>query len=173
MPHTSLTEWVAEQHRGQLIKRTTEPYLNHLLRVAAMAGEYVILGFECGLCHDLLEKTTVTPQILQSCLFRYGYVQAEMIVGVVVELTNVYTRSDFPGLNKQSRKEKEAARLTTISPVAQTVKYADLYDNVRWMLAYDPDNAPDYLQRKKQLVTDMKNGNAVLRQEFLDFIEWL
>jgi (p)ppGpp synthase/HD superfamily hydrolase len=172
MPHPGLIEWVAKQHVGQLIKLTTEPYLNHLVRVAEMAGQYAASGYECGLCHDLLEKTRVTPQLLSYHLRQCGYVEtaADLIVTVAVELTDVYTKLKFPDLKKSERKEREAHRLETVSPTAQTVKYADLYDNIQWMLQHDPSQALSYLQRKKDLVLKMNAGNPDLRRQLLDYI---
>ena len=172
MPNPSLIEWVAKQHEGQLIRRTNEPYLDHLLRVAEMSGRHVPLGFECGLCHDLFEKTKVTPQVLNYYLSQSGHPadQAATIVQVSVELTDIFTKVSFPELTKTQRKQKEEQRLIIISPTAQTVKYADLYDNAHWMLQYEPRKAPEYLQRKKELVTKMNSGDPALRKFVLNFI---
>ena len=172
MPNPGLIEWVAKQHEGQLIRRTNEQYLDHLLRVAEMSGQHVPLGFECGLCHDLFEKTKVTPRILNYYLRQFGYTedQAGMIVQVTLELTDVFTKVSFPELAKKQRKQKEEQRSITISPIAQTVKYADLYDNARWMLQYEPRKAPEYLQRKKELVTKMNSGDPALRILVINFI---
>ncbi|WP_158642831.1 hypothetical protein [Mucilaginibacter ginsenosidivorax] len=45
--HKLLT-WVKQKHQGQLIKRTAEPYINHLTAVAQMAG-VAPLGYETAL----------------------------------------------------------------------------------------------------------------------------
>ena len=172
MPYPDLIEWVAQQHKGQLVRGTAEPYHNHLLRVAEMSGAYVALGYECGLCHDLIEKTDITPQMLfrQLLQFQLSRKEAELITSVVIELTDVYTKSAYPELKKPFRKQKEEQRLTMISSLAQTVKYADLYDNINWMLEHDRNRAPAYLQRKKELILNMDKGNPLFRQELINYI---
>lgn len=172
MEQSALRDWVAQQHRGQLIRRTTEPYINHLLRVAEMAAPYISLGYEVGLCHDLPEKTGITPQSLFQALRQINYAknEAEQITDAVVELTDVYTKVDYPELKKKLRKVKEEERLLTISPLAQTVKYADLYDNILWMVRFDREKAPAYLERKKDLIIKMVAGNPVLQRKVLELI---
>jgi (p)ppGpp synthase/HD superfamily hydrolase len=172
MPNHGLIEWVASQHRGQLIKQTDEPYLNHLLRVAEMVADYAELGFECGLCHDLFEKTSATPPLLRYRLLQCGYIlrEAELIVSVTTELTNAYSKTQYPLLKKTTRKQKEDQRLIAASATAQTVKYADLFDNAQWMLHHQGAKAPEYLKRKKDLITQMTSGNPDLRAFVLNFI---
>ncbi len=71
-----LLDWVKQQHAGQLIKRTTEPYTNHLTAVARMSG-VIPLGYEIGLCHDLLENTKTTAPQLRTVLAGFGYNDVE------------------------------------------------------------------------------------------------
>lgn len=168
-----LSAWVAQQHSGQLIRRTDEPYFNHLLAVAEMAGPYAAYGYEIGLCHDLLEETAVTAARLQEVLPGFGYTAeaARLITSAVVELTDVFTSAAYPDLDKKARKKREQERLLTISAAAQTVKYADLAYNIRWMLTYDHQHAKKYLKKKRKLVTALVCGHPVLRQRLLDRIE--
>lgn len=170
-----LAQWVALKHRGQLIRRSGKPYLDHLLAVAEMAASFTTFGYEIGLCHDLLEKTVTTAADLKQNLISFGYNsdQAAYITSMVLELTDVYTKSAYPHLSKETRKEKEGQRLITLSAGAQTVKYADLADNIQWVLKYDTEQITSYLLRKKPLVASMSKGNAVLRQQVLDTVERL
>ena len=69
----ALTVWVKEQHAGQLIRKTEKPYFDHLLFVAEKAGSVFPLGYEIGICHDLLEKTNVNEPELLSSLLCFGY----------------------------------------------------------------------------------------------------
>ena len=172
MSNPGLIEWVAKQHEGQLVRLIGEPYLNHLIRVAEMAGPCAALAYECGLCHDLFEKTAVSPASLKSRLQQCGYreTEVETIEAVVAELTDFYTKAAYPALKKSIRKEMEEQRLITISATAQTVKYADLYDNAQWMLQHQPGKAPDYLRRKKALIAGMTAGNAALRAFVINYI---
>ena len=90
---------VEAQHQGQLIRRTQTPYMHHLTTVAETV-DHIPLGYETGLCRDLLEKTEVSPAGLQTQLIQFGYSEkeAELITSSVVELTNVFTKTAFPHL---------------------------------------------------------------------------
>jgi len=171
-PAEQLANWVEEKHRGQLIRDTEEPYFMHLVTVAEMAGPATLFGYEIGLCHDLLEDTSTTQNELHEALvsFNYDKTDTDYITACVVELTDVYTSAAYPHLGKKARKEKEALRLSAISPAAQTVKYCDLIYNINWMLHHDRKHAAKYLKRKKHLVTCMSEGDEGLRQKALETI---
>ena len=167
-----LTVWIRQQYAGQKIKRSGEPYFNHLVAVAETAA-FVEFGYEIGLCHDLLEDTTTTAAQLITALINLGYTagDAEYITGCVVELTDVFTKAAYSDLSKSRRKEKEATRLATISAAAQTVKYADLIYNIDWVMQYDRQKAASYLAKKRLLIITMDSGNADLRKQLLVLIE--
>ena len=169
-----LANWVADKHRGQLIRDTEEPYFMHLLAVAEMAGPATLLGYEIGLCHDLLEDTSATENELHEALvsFNYDKTDADYITACVVELTDVYTSAAYPHLGKKARKEKEALRLSAISAAAQTVKYCDLIYNINWVMQHDRKHAARYLKRKKHLITCMAAGDKGLRQKALETINY-
>jgi len=167
-----LANWVADQHSGQIIKKTGTPYLNHLITVATMAKPAVRLGYEIGLCHDLLEDTHATGNELLHTLRNFGYPEtdAHEITASVLELTDVYTKKAYPNLSKTQRKKLESTRLLTISASAQTVKYADLIDNINWVLIYDPKHAEKYLKKKRLLLSGLNRGDSALRQQALELI---
>lgn len=171
-PAKQLLLWVKEKHTGQLIKRTNQPYIDHLLAVAKMASEAATSGYEIGLCHDLLEDTDTTVSELLDNLFSFGYAdeEARHITICVVELTDIFTAGAYPEINKISRKERETARLLNISPDAQTVKYCDLIYNIGWVLQYDQKHAEEYLKKKQLLISGMSKGDTGLRQKALDLI---
>jgi len=168
-----LINWVAEQHGGQIIKKTKLPYFTHLLTVASTSKPFVKFGFEIGLCHDLLEDTDTSIELLFNTLqsFGYSFDDANEITICVKELTDVYTKNDFPFLSKKARKKRENRRLVSISPTAQTVKYADLNDNVNWVLKYDKKNARKYLKKKRKLLLNLDRGNNELRKKALELID--
>ncbi|WCT13765.1 hypothetical protein [Mucilaginibacter jinjuensis] len=167
-----LITWVEQQHKGQLIRKTTLPYVHHLKAVAEMA-DVAPLGYEIGLCHDLLEDTTVTTDALRQALLKCGYSEAEtlVIVNGVVDLTNVFTKKAYPEWKKPVRKNKEAERLATISPLAQTVKYADLMYNIDWMLTFDTKHVKKYLREKKSLLKVMSKGDHSLHLKLMRSID--
>lgn len=167
-----LTEWVARKHAGQLIRKTSEPYLNHLLFVAEASREATDFGYEIGLCHDLFEDTSATAEELTDALIGFGYSQLAVkhITTCVVELTDVFTKSAYPEMKKGLRKKRETARLHTISPAAQTVKYGDLIDNVGWVLKHKRNHADKYLLKKMCLLNSMNHGDHLLHKKALHAI---
>jgi (p)ppGpp synthase/HD superfamily hydrolase len=171
-PAEQLTRWVADKHQYQRIKKTGQPYFTHLVAVAEMAASVTFLGFEIGLCHDLLEDTGTTAGELLVALRRFNYdaKKAAYITLRVAELTDVFTSAAYPGLSKGARKEKEALRLYGVSAGAQTVKYCDLIDNIKWVLKHDQKHAAGYLQKKDILLAGMNKGDQGIRQKALDMI---
>ena len=167
-----LTDWVKLKHQGQFIRKTDEPYFNHLLFVANTVAGKTQFGYEVGLCHDLLEDTDTNAAELSETLIFFGYddVETAIIVAEVIELTDQFTKTAFPELKKADRKAREAMRLATISPAAQTVKYADLLYNIGWVMSYDLKNAAAYLEKKRLLLTNMNLGDNSLRRQAIDLI---
>lgn len=167
-----LSDWVREKHEGQFIPKSGLPYFFHLTTVANLAAKVVRLGEEIGLCHDLLEDTKVTASTLEHTLLRFGYSakDSKIITTCVVELTDVFTAAAFPDLKKAERKKLEASRLLTISSLAQSVKYADLIDNIRWVIRFDKKKAKKYLKKKRALLEVLNKGDAGLRQNAIHLI---
>jgi len=163
-----LINWVKAQHEGQLIKDTDAPYFEHALSVANQVAYTGALNYEIGLCHDLFEKTNVTSDKLAAQLIDFGYEAEEAcrINNCVNQLTRHFTKANNP-LPKKMRKELENERLLNISPDAQTVKYADFSYNADWMMKHDRHHAKDYLTRHIELIVEMTDGNADLREEVL------
>ncbi|WPU91541.1 hypothetical protein SNE25_19670 [Mucilaginibacter sabulilitoris] len=172
-PAVLLTRWVKLKYEGNLIKRSGEPYFTHLAAVAKMAQFAACMGYETGLCHDLLEDTSTTENELLNALTSFGYTRSEAgyIANCVVELTDVFTPDVYPHLSKKKRKAKEGLRLTTISPEAQTIKYCDLIDNISWVMQYDKKHASKYLLKKQRLLSAMMNGDKELYQKALNKIK--
>lgn len=168
MRRLKLINWVRQQHDGQKIKETDEPYFEHLLTVANRVSDAAPLTYEIGLCHDLYEKTEVNSDILEAQLKEFGYSldESQHISGCVTELTRQFTKANNP-LPKKLRKELEDERLTYISADAQTVKYADLSYNADWMMTHDRHHAKDYLERHLELIKQMTAGDSELRNDVL------
>lgn len=186
MKHAKLLHWVCTMH-GTQVRKGGELYICHLLRVGIEAEEAgVYLGFEKGICHDLLEDTSANTDDMKEMLTRIGYTRKESseIIGTTLELTDMYTKESYPDLNRKQRKELECARLCQISDEAQTIKYIDLIDNTKSIVEVDQNFAKVYLIEKasilkgmtagdaelyKKAVQSMKDGNIKLRsQEIMD-----
>ncbi|EHQ30260.1 metal-dependent phosphohydrolase [Mucilaginibacter paludis] len=169
-----LAHWVELNHTGQIKRYTGQPVFSHLATVAEMAKPVVFMGYEIGLCHDLLEDTDTTANQLVETLtgFGYGIAEARYIADSVTELTDVYVPSAYPHLGKKARKEKEAIRLQTISAAAQTIKYCDLIDNMQVVIQYEERQVvAEYLRKKKLLIESMVKGDERLRHMALQVIK--
>lgn len=114
---------------GQVRKFNGEPYHNHVLRVAELVSsktdDQEVLAAAC--LHDVLEDVEPhNPEFSrEKILEEFGLGVLEL----VLELTDVYTKENFPNLNRKSRKELESQRLSRIGERAKLIKRADLHDN--------------------------------------------
>lgn len=163
----ALFEFVKEQHGDQLRKYNDIPYWHHLLSVAKLTRHYLDEGTEIALCHDPLEDTTCTDERLFKELVRVDYSQSEagVITEGVIELTDVFIKENYPELNRRERKKREAERLGNISPLSQSVKYADLIDNTSSIVSDDPQFARVYVREGIQILDHMREGNVHLLME--------
>ena len=159
-----LFEFVKEKHKEQKRKYTNEPYHNHLLNVATIVSRHEIDCVEIALCHDLFEDTNCSFSELYKKLVTIGYSSrvAYKICSCVTELTDRFTKEDYPNLNRKERKANECKRLSTISYKSKSVKYADLIDNTSSIIKYDKDFAEVYLKEKEEILKVMNNGNQAL-----------
>lgn len=161
-------------HGEQMRKYAHERYINHPVRVMNTCAEYTddLSILAASLLHDVLEDTKITEQelllFLESVMDKQ---QAANTVEIVVELTDVYTKENYPQLNRRKRKELEVRRLSAVSPSAQTIKYADLIDNSDNISAHDPDFALVFLKEGKNLLEAMNKGNANLYARTLQVVE--
>ena len=170
-----LIDMVIYYHRNQKRKYTEEPYSIHPQSVANIVAEFVDkypLIREVAYCHDLIEDTEMTSTLLYNELLSFGYseLEAELITDYTNELTDEFTKENYPNLNRKTRKDFEADRLSRISPLSQTVKYADMIDNTSSIVAKDPDFSIVYLKEKKRLIDLMVNGEEKLREIALNYV---
>lgn len=156
-----------------MIRISGEPYFNHVSAVAELAEQAAPFGYEVGLCHDLLEDLQLSADSLRESLLAFGYPEADadVITATVVELTDVYTAEAYPDWSKKERKQKEAARLSHSSPLAQTVKYADLIYNIAWTLRYEPHKAFKYLRKKKKQLRALDRGDPALHKQVMNMVK--
>lgn len=161
---TDLFSWVRDCHGQQLRKYTFEPYWHHLQNVYDTAlefGQNYPLLFECCVCHDLIEDTKTSLSELYKQLIDFGYTASEatIISNTVAGLTEKYTSNGYPELNRAIRKQLEAQRLATTDFLTQTVKYADLIDNLSSIVENDPGFARTYLIEKKEILRLCNKGD--------------
>lgn len=165
-----------ESHGEQMRKYNPDKYIVHPVRVMKICREYTddITILATALLHDVLEDTDVPASKLYE--FLSSLMKKELagkIVNMVEELTDQYTKKNYPSLNRVKRKSREHERLGRISTGAQTVKYADIIDNSIDISKHDPDFAPRYLSEGKDLLHKMRDGDPRLRQRAIELVQEL
>jgi (p)ppGpp synthase/HD superfamily hydrolase len=169
-----VTAFADRSHGEQVRKYTGERYIVHPLRVMEMVREFNsdIRVLCAALLHDVLEDTPVTAEdMAQSLLEIMDRDDAQNVTKLVIELTDIFIKADYPGLNRRRRKEREATRLSQVGSGAQTIKYADIIDNVTDIVRQDTDFARVYVQEAKKMLMVMDDGHPVLRERAIRVVE--
>ena len=167
-----IEQYAREAHGDQQRKYEPGPYIIHLVRVKNICLDYVnddTIG-AAALLHDVLEDTPVTKQELFDFLHPLAGSRAKRVLDLVVELTDIYTKVNYPQWNRRKRKAREAERLAQVSPEAQTIKYADILDNSTTISKAEGDFAKVYLTEARTLMKAMQKGNPVLRIRVLESV---
>lgn len=138
----------------QVRKYTGEPYINHPAAVVEIVRS--VPHTEVMLCaawlHDTVEDTNATIDDIKR---EFG---AE--VAVLVEmLTDVSKPYDG---NRKKRKAIDRDHTSKASPQAKTIKLADLIDNTKTIVAFDPEFAKVYLAEKRLLLDVLGDGDKTL-----------
>lgn len=157
-------------HGAQTRKYSNDRYIVHPVRVMKECQIHSkdIAVHAAALLHDVLEDTPITKAELFDFLLKIMDIDvAERTIKLVEELTDIYTKQNFPSLNRKTRKLREAERLSAVSADAQTIKYADIIDNSD-VITNDPDFARVYVREAAQMLEGMHRGNAVLRDKAIN-----
>lgn len=161
----SIRDYADQAHGAQTRKYTPDRYIVHPVRVMEICREHIndTAVLAAALLHDVLEDTPVTKEQLGDFLVTVMDSRtANRTLQLVVELTDVYVKKNFPHWNRRKRKAKEEVRMEKTSVAAQTVKYADIIDNCTYIVQHDPDFAHTFLHECKSLLKKMNKGNARL-----------
>ncbi|MEL4015337.1 HD domain-containing protein [Dryocola clanedunensis] len=149
----------SEQRR----KYTFEPYIVHPAAVVELvrsvtSDEEVLAA---AWLHDTVEDTDTTLIDIEE---RFG----PQVAALVAMLTNP---EQLPGTNRASRKRAHFLHTAQASPDAQTIKLADIIDNTREILKYDPHFARVYLIEKRLQLAGMTQGNEKLKAQAEGIVE--
>lgn len=115
-----------EAHSGVTRKYSTEPYVNHVIRVAF---EVARLGLgdtlvAAALLHDTLEDTDLSPDVIvEHC--------GENVLSIVQQLTNPSHLPENAGKRRWERKQIDRDHLKQVSLEAKIIKLCDRIDNLR------------------------------------------
>lgn len=172
MDHSEIISTVIEfadaAHGDQTRKYSSDRYIVHPVRVMETCRQYTdrIAVLAAAVLHDVIEDTACTADDISAFLDRLmDEPQKNETLKLVVELTDVYVKKNYPAFNRYKRKKKELKRLSTISPDAQTIKYADILDNAAEIPQSDPSFAERYLKECLAVIQALKDGNPELRQK--------
>jgi guanosine-3',5'-bis(diphosphate) 3'-pyrophosphohydrolase len=166
-------KFVDKAHGDQMRKYTPERYIVHPVRVMeimkTVSSDITVLA--AALLHDVLEDTLTTKEeirIFLSSLMDESTV--ERTIHLVVELTDVYIKKDYPQWNRKKRKALEAERVRQTSADAQTIKYADIIDNCREIVKHDRHFAVVFLAECKKILHVIDKGDPELYQKAKELI---
>jgi len=158
-------EFARDKHEGSVRKFTGLPYIVHCCNVASICSLYaqgVSEVVETAYLHDTIEDTDTTFNELVDL---FGYDVADS----VVFLTNV----DKSAGNRAKRKALDNDRLANSNHIAQTVKLADILDNVPSMLLHKPEFGKRHLREKLDTLKILDRANPVLLELTRDYLSEL
>jgi (p)ppGpp synthase/HD superfamily hydrolase len=151
--------WHAAQRRKG---EAAEPYINHLLEVAALVAE-ATGGADpalviAALLHDSIEDCGIARDEIEA---RFGADVAGLVAAV----------SDDKSLPKQERKRLQIEHAAHASARAKLLKLADKTSNLRALAASPPSGWPlarqqDYLAWARAVVAGIRGTNAWLEAAF-------
>jgi len=155
--------YAKKAHAGHVRKYTTEPYVSHPIAVAGLVAsvtddkEMII----SAILHDVVEDTSAT---LGDIYHNFG----RNITLLVNDLTDI----SKPGDGKRSRRKTiDRLHIDKASHRAKTIKLADLIDNTKTIVQFDPKFAAVYMQEKRALLGVLKEGDETLYKIAGDLVE--
>lgn len=160
-----ILDYADKAHGTQVRKYIPRRYIVHPFRVMKRCRKYTndFCVLAAALLHDVLEDTNVSRDELFSFLKTLtDATEAEKILNIVVELTDIYTIDNFPYLDRKTRRMMEATRLEHVTSEAQLIKYADIMDNINEIVDCDPDFAMTYLHECNLILDKMVKGDFEL-----------
>lgn len=169
-----VTAFARQAHGDQRRKFADEAYINHLVRVMETCKQYSsdISLLSAALLHDILEDTRTTKDEIRNFLLpQMGEEKTTRTVRLVEELTDIYTKKEYPQWNRRKRRTKETERLAKISAEGQTIKYADIIDNSLDIHKAETDFARVFLFECRAILKAMPNGNENLYQKATGTVE--
>lgn len=139
---------------GQVRKYSGEPYIVHPRAVAKTVWEFTkdISLTAAALLHDVVEDTTVTIETI-------GHEFGSLVAKYVDEVTNRSRKEDG---NRETRKRIDRDHVAKASPEAQTLKLADIINNVSDIKFQDPGYAVKYCGEKREVLKVLTKGNPNL-----------
>ncbi len=168
-----IREFADKAHGNQMRKYSPDRYIVHPVRVMETCSKYTnhLPILAAALLHDVLEDTDTTVDDLHHFLEQLlNSEETVETLSLVVEMTDVFVKSEYPKWNRRKRKQRELERIVETSADAQTIKYADILDNSTEIAANDPDFALRYLSECLEILKSADTGNAALHRLAIDTV---
>jgi guanosine-3',5'-bis(diphosphate) 3'-pyrophosphohydrolase len=170
----AVRDFADQSHGDQMRKYTPERYIVHPVRVMEVLKEYTsdTQMLAAALLHDVLEDTPVKKaDMLKFLLTVMDEKMAKETLELVVELTDVYIKANYPQLNRKKRKSLELERMAKTSAESQTIKYADIIDNCNEIVKHDRHFASVFLIECLKNLEVMEKGNPKLRERAMQLLK--
>ena len=144
-------------------KYTLEPYIVHPAAVVEIVRSVSPIEevLAAAWLHDTVEDTDTTLIDIQE---HFG----PDVATLVAMVTNP---EQLPCTNRIHRKRAHFLHTSNASHEAQTIKLADIIDNTREILRYDPHFARVYLIEKRIQLAGLQRGNEILKAQAEGIIE--
>ena len=148
---------------GQRRKYTDEPYIVHPAAVVELVRSVTHddAMLAAAWLHDTVEDTSATQ----------GDIEAQFGARVASLVEMLTDSTPTAAKNRAARKLAHFRHTASASPEAQTIKLADIIDNTRAIVRFDPDFARVYLVEKQIQIALLKEGDAQLWQQASTSIE--
>ena len=148
---------------GQRRKYTDEPYIVHPAAVVELVRSVTDNEHQLAAAwlHDTVEDTGSTLADIEN----FFGAEVAQLVGMLTDTTQPKAK------NRAARKVAHFRHTAEASPQAQTIKLADIIDNTRAIVQFDPHFARIYLVEKRVQIDLLKAGNETLWQQASTIIE--
>lgn len=163
----AIRDFADKAHGDQKRRYTPDRYIVHPVRVMQICEHYTsdITVLSAALLHDVLEDTEIDKEAMLRFLCTVmDEKKAGQTLQLVTELTDVYIKKAYPHWNRRKRKAMETARLEKTGAESQTIKYADILDNIRELPESD-DFSIVFLKECRSLLKTLKRGDERLYQK--------
>ena len=159
--------YATQQHEGQVRKYINIPYIHHPVEVSetvrSVGGSEEMIA--AALLHDVVEDTNSTHEDI-SKLF------GPLVESYVRGLTQFSVPSDG---NRATRKNLDLRFLEQQCPEVQTIKLADIKDNMESIIVNDPDFAKVFMSEVRDLMVVLGRGDLNLynfvNKQVLDYYQ--
>lgn len=157
---------------GQVRKYTGEPYWVHTDAVAALVSQVTTNEdvIAAAHLHDVIEDVFPLNSKYSIEVIRDTFGWA--VMDMVIDLTDKYTKENYPKMNRETRKQHERERISITPPNSKTIKLADLINNTDSIVNHDRDFAMVYIREKMALLPYLTEGHpALLNQASMQVLQ--